>query len=279
MISHKDLPAEAGIYKITHNVSGRSYVGSSKNIRQRAYEHIRTLNKSQHHSRYLQRCWNKYGADSFTFEVIELCTESDLLVQEQYYMDTMLPEYNMTKVAGSPEGATHSEEAKLANSLRAKSWWVIPGNRERIVAAKREYFKQEDSREKAREAALQYNKDHPEKGQNHSVIMKSKFEDPEFHKAFCEKMSESMTEDRKTRLSNIGKSKWQDPEYRLKNCAITDEEAVQVLLLKREGLKHREIAEIIGCVKSVVDNISCGATYRHIDRNTLEVVHSTDLEV
>lgn len=78
-----------GIYKIVHNDSGKVYVGSSKNIENRHKNHLYMLKNRMHHSVKLQNAHNKYGGDSFVFETIELCEESDLLVREQYWMDTL----------------------------------------------------------------------------------------------------------------------------------------------------------------------------------------------
>jgi group I intron endonuclease len=53
----------------------------------------------------------KYGYSSFKLEILEYCDKKDLLNREQYYMDTLKPEYNILKVAGSPLGYKHSTEA------------------------------------------------------------------------------------------------------------------------------------------------------------------------
>jgi group I intron endonuclease len=37
-----------------------------------------------------------------------------ILEREQYYLDSLKPQYNILKVAGSPLGTKHSEETKAA---------------------------------------------------------------------------------------------------------------------------------------------------------------------
>jgi group I intron endonuclease len=271
-LDYKELPRESGVYKIEHIDSGRCYIGSSKNIRARCYEHIRTLRKAKHHSQYLQRAWNKYEEDSFQIRVLELCSIEDLLNKEQHYIDTLLPEYNMTKEAGSPLGVVRSKEFCQGMSKRVREWWGIKENKERMVRAAKERLQCEDALLASKEAALEYNKLHPEKGIRHSKVMKEKFEDPEYYKKFCEKMAErSSDEELRATLSSSITNKWKDPIYRRKNSAITDEQAIEILKLKRTKLKHKEIAEIVGCQKSVVDNISSNKTYKHIDRETLQI--------
>ena len=60
-----------GIYKIVNRINQHYYVGSSKNIPFRWTRHKKALKSSSHHSRRLQRAWNKYGEESFEFIVVE----------------------------------------------------------------------------------------------------------------------------------------------------------------------------------------------------------------
>ncbi len=72
-----------GIYQILYKNSGKRYIGSSKNIFSRWREHKNSFFKNNN-SKYLQNAWNKYGSDSFIFEVIEYCNLDILLQREQY---------------------------------------------------------------------------------------------------------------------------------------------------------------------------------------------------
>jgi group I intron endonuclease len=96
---------ESGIYAIRHVVSGKRYIGSSKRIERRWKEHKYRLNKGDHCTPHLQNAWNLYGADAFVFEIIESGVPKSrerLMAREQYYFDTMFPEYNNSRVASSP---------------------------------------------------------------------------------------------------------------------------------------------------------------------------------
>lgn len=79
-----------GIYCIKNKENGKMYIGSSFNIEKRWADHLYMLKENKHHSIHLQRAWNKYGIDNFSFEILELCDISDLLVREQYYFDLYL---------------------------------------------------------------------------------------------------------------------------------------------------------------------------------------------
>lgn len=60
-----------GIYKITNKINNKIYIGESLDIHRRWKEHIDDLNNNQHHSYKLQKDWNMYGQDKFTFDVVE----------------------------------------------------------------------------------------------------------------------------------------------------------------------------------------------------------------
>lgn len=77
-----------GIYKITNKANSKFYIGSSKNIENRWKEHIRVLNRKVHHSKKLQRAWDKYGEENFIFEVIEEVEDlNNLFKYEQKWFD------------------------------------------------------------------------------------------------------------------------------------------------------------------------------------------------
>lgn len=75
-----------GIYCIENIVNHRKYIGMSRNIDQRWYDHKSRLKSGIHNNQYLQRAWDKYGELSFHFYIIELCDESILSERECYYI-------------------------------------------------------------------------------------------------------------------------------------------------------------------------------------------------
>lgn len=108
-------PKLMGIYAIWNIVTGRKYIGSSVNIRERYTEHRRLLRKGTHHNPHLQRAWNKHGADSFKIEVVQVVgVASDLCRVEQFYLNTEDSLYNTAPFAERPTnlGKPHSEETK-----------------------------------------------------------------------------------------------------------------------------------------------------------------------
>lgn len=77
-----------GIYKITNIKNGKFYIGSSINLELRHRQHILGLRANRHSCIRLQNSFNKYGEESFKYEVIEeLDSEDQIRDREQYYLD------------------------------------------------------------------------------------------------------------------------------------------------------------------------------------------------
>jgi group I intron endonuclease len=104
--------SDSGIYQITNTINGKRYIGSSVDFQKRWTLHARRLDKNIHHCHHLQAAWNKYGADCFEFAIIERCEKCELLTREQYYLDTLKPEYNISPTAGSRLGVKERQETR-----------------------------------------------------------------------------------------------------------------------------------------------------------------------
>ena len=75
-----------GIYCIENVVNNKKYIGQSIDIDSRWAGHRRELNKQEHNNSYLQRAWNKYGADNFKFYVVKICAIEELDDFECHYI-------------------------------------------------------------------------------------------------------------------------------------------------------------------------------------------------
>jgi len=116
MILQESLKDTSGIYKITNLVNNKFYIGSSSCFYRRWDRHMYLLKNNKHSSIYLQRAFNKYGAQNFKFEVIKLCGKDELLQCEQWYLDELKPNYNVSDLA---RGGTvwWTEERRKAQSI------------------------------------------------------------------------------------------------------------------------------------------------------------------
>ena len=102
----------SGIYKIQSLIKpDRIYIGSAVNISSRWSRHIFDLKNNKHHSIKLQNHYNKYGKNDLEFSIILVCDKEDLIITEQYYLDTENPYFNICKIAGSTLGIRPSKES------------------------------------------------------------------------------------------------------------------------------------------------------------------------
>lgn len=103
---HKNV---SGVYKII-SIDNKLYIGSTKCIYTRLRNHYSLLKRNKHHSNYLQNSYNK--DNNFNIEILEVCDISELIEREQYYIDSLKPEYNMSPIAGTTLGRVTRQETK-----------------------------------------------------------------------------------------------------------------------------------------------------------------------
>jgi group I intron endonuclease len=128
---------QPGIYLITHKESGKRYIGSAVRFDRRWNQHRHYLSKNTHCNNHLQNIYDKYGINSLIFSVVEVVSDkTKLLEREQWYLDTWEPEINILKVAGSPLGRKHSEEAKAKISTAHKGKKLSEGTKAKMSVAK-----------------------------------------------------------------------------------------------------------------------------------------------
>jgi len=123
------MTVKAGIYKVVNLLNNKIYVGSSINLKSRKYNHFNQLQRNIHKNTHLQNSYNKYGEANFIFEIIEYINrtedtdrlKNELLEREQFYIDTLNPDYNICKIAtNSTLGVKHKKEFGEQISKRMK---------------------------------------------------------------------------------------------------------------------------------------------------------------
>lgn len=60
-----------GIYKISCAANRHIYIGSAKDLTQRWPSHCKLLTQNRHFNQPLQQAWNRFGARSFSFDIVE----------------------------------------------------------------------------------------------------------------------------------------------------------------------------------------------------------------
>ena len=85
-LTSADLPNISGIYKITCLVNLKSYIGQSKNIRQRVQSHLRSsiCSTCTDYDVPIHAAFRKYGIENFEIDIVEEC-ESSLLNEREVY--------------------------------------------------------------------------------------------------------------------------------------------------------------------------------------------------
>ena len=108
----------SGVYKITNNITGDFYIGSSKDIKHRWANHKSCSSWKLHPGMKLYQAFIKYGRDNFLFEIIE---ETDnLREREQYYIEQLNPSYNNYQAKG-----LNTERHKETLKQCCKEWHKI----------------------------------------------------------------------------------------------------------------------------------------------------------
>ncbi len=128
----------AVIYQIVRKGTTKCYVGSTKNESERKKVHLKSLDKGNHHSQYLQNAWNKYGGrKGFSWKILKIynihipkrfATEKQIntyykkkrKIKETFWIENSNSVYNMTKAANgvfifAEETKRKISKAKMGN--------------------------------------------------------------------------------------------------------------------------------------------------------------------
>ena len=102
----------SGIYCLKNTIDDKCYVGSAQKLNYRLWNHKHKLVKGNHANNILQNFVNKYGIDKLYFEILERVDIDNLIEKEQYWIDTLKPQFNILSTAGSSKGIILSESHK-----------------------------------------------------------------------------------------------------------------------------------------------------------------------
>lgn len=119
-----------GIYKITNIQNNKVYIGQSTDVEDRIAHHRSSLRHNKHENSHLQRSWNKYGEDSFMFEILDICEEQALDDKERYYIE-MYQATDQNHGYNKEDGGSlnkHMSEEQKAKMRKAKEGMYIGEN-------------------------------------------------------------------------------------------------------------------------------------------------------
>jgi hypothetical protein len=138
------IKKKAGIYQLVNLKNNKTYIGSSNNLYRRLsiYLSPASLNRDLiSFNSKIARALLKYGYKNFGIKILEFI-ELDINLtkkeqkkaicpfgeeREQHYLDTIKPEYNIQKIAGSRLGSSHTLKTRklmIKNSKVSKRMYV-----------------------------------------------------------------------------------------------------------------------------------------------------------
>lgn len=123
-----------GIYIIENIISSFKYIGLSLNIEKRFTYHKRRLEYNKHSNEHLQYSYNKNGVSSFTYSILEECTEELICEREKYwilYYSSFDRKFGYNKTYGGEFGRV-SEEINKRRTEKLKKQIIPQDQRDRI---------------------------------------------------------------------------------------------------------------------------------------------------
>lgn len=125
----------SGVYKITNLINNKIYIGSAMDFEGRKYRHLNSLKKNKHHSIKLQRAYNKYGEESFKFEILEKVYFNEvheklfkiqyLQSLEQYYLNKYKPYITGYNVSSKSDSGSYVKTEETF--IKARNTRIING--------------------------------------------------------------------------------------------------------------------------------------------------------
>lgn len=126
-----------GIYVIKNTSSEKVYVGKSSDVKTRWSRHKYELSKGIHVNTHLQNAWNKYGKDSFEFNIVEKCDENELSAREIYWIKKLNSYRNGYNATEGGEGAPLPVDVKAKIGAASKEWWSNPENKKKMSESRK----------------------------------------------------------------------------------------------------------------------------------------------
>ena len=122
------------IYKIENVKNNKKYIGLTNNIARRRARHFTDLKCNRHENSFLQKEFNLYGKEAFSFEIVFAEDVSEKVIsdkEKEYiaYYDSYRNGYNQNEGGnfGPSNGGSHLTQSDIFNILSAIEFMVRPG--------------------------------------------------------------------------------------------------------------------------------------------------------
>jgi group I intron endonuclease len=258
LFEYQGFSLKGGIYQIRNVISGRIYIGSTREFKCRWPDHARSLRSSKHKTKHLQASYNKYtieqGNDDFLefsiLEVMENATKAERLEREEWWIQKFLSEglelYNTNRTP-TKEPSVQGEmslEGKQRMIERKRGKRTSPATE--YKAGNVPWTKENGHDEETRKLIGEKSKAMWENETSAAKLRISR-QSKKFRKARSRDMKASWKETREQRVavlnsseckalrSEKAKEQWSDPEAKAKILAARNNE---------ESKKKRLISEV-----------------------------------
>lgn len=146
LLNYNSQSLKPGIYEIKNILSGKSYIGSAKEFKERWGSHASSLKTGKHQCKHLRNSFNRYiveqkNDDFIEFHVLEIMensTKEERLIREEFWINKFKTDgtelYNSRlKPTDEPKNRScqsHTpEETKKKMSETMRAFYSIPKNR------------------------------------------------------------------------------------------------------------------------------------------------------
>lgn len=252
----------SGVYKIINNINEKVYVGSSKNIRKRCLWHRSRLNSNKHHNKSLQRSWNKYGEENFSFEIIEISKEEHLIQREQYWID-------VTECYKNENGYNFNRDATKPNLNKKFS----AETRAKLSNSKKGIKRSPETIEKLR--IMNKGEGNPFYGKRHSEESKRKMSEKHIGKELTESQLESLKMGRGKRFHTEETYRKLSEANRGENSGtskLKESEVIEILNhLKNKDKTYSRLAEEFGISITQISRIKNGLRWGYLKERMPEL--------
>lgn len=217
-----------GVYKITNIITHKYYIGYSKNIYKRFYRHRDRLKNNSHGNINLQRSYNKYTLEAFTFEILHIFDNiEDAKSKELEYLRNLEIKEKLYNIhynnSGGDTLSNHPDKENIIKRITT----TITDNYSKMTEQEKKYkhghpmekngMFGKTHTEKTRKIISEKNKGIPKNlGFKHSNKMKEKLskiaknriqeKNPFYGKTHTEEFKKRLSESRKGKTTNLGLS-------------------------------------------------------------------------
>ena len=206
-----------GIYCITNKINNKIYIGQSNSVFTRWGEHAKiAYDNNNNRKSLIHKAIKKYGIESFTFEILELCEIGKLNELEMYYIESFKEQgFNLYNLTEGGEGNTMWGENNPKTTLTNKEVYDI-----------RERYKNKENKKDVYE------------------IYKNKITFNGFHCIWCGTSRKNIHMDVYTEENKyVHRRKNIESKDLFKNSNITKEDVKRIRDLKQSGYCPSEIYE------------------------------------